>query len=60
MAQLSTEPPSSSSASADCAVTPSRSRYAVFEECALCGGDLTPEHAHYRCGSCGWRDSCCD
>jgi hypothetical protein len=25
----------------------------------LCGGELRPEHAHYRC-ACGWRDSCCD
>jgi hypothetical protein len=35
-------------------------RYALFTECPLCGGDLAPEHAHFRCGTCGWRDSCCD
>ena len=27
---------------------------------ALCGGALHPEHAHFKCGGCGWRDSCCD
>lgn len=35
-------------------------RFAVFSECPHCGGDMSPEHAHYRCTSCGWRDSCCD
>ena len=36
-----------------------RSPLGTFEWCPLCGGELRPEHAHYRCG-CGWRDSCCD
>ncbi|MGD1013651.1 MAG: hypothetical protein ABR963_04590 [Acidimicrobiales bacterium] len=36
------------------------SRFATFEECPLCGSVLGAEHAHFRCGSCGWRDSCCD
>jgi hypothetical protein len=31
----------------------------TFPCCPLCGGELQPEHAHYRC-ACGWRDSCCD
>jgi hypothetical protein len=35
-------------------------RFGVFPECPLCGGGLHPEHAHFKCGSCGWRDSCCD
>jgi len=35
-------------------------RFAVFHECPLCGSSLSPEHAHFRCTSCGWRDSCCD
>jgi len=39
-----------------CALSP----HAIFSECPQCGGDMHPEHAHYRCGSCGWRDSCCD
>ncbi len=42
-------------ASAACAT-----RFGVFAECPHCGGALAPEHAHYRCGACGWRDSCCD
>jgi len=37
-----------------------RARYGTFPECPLCGGDLTPEHAHFKCRGCGWRDSCCD
>jgi hypothetical protein len=31
----------------------------TFPCCPMCGGELRPEHAHYRC-ACGWRDSCCD
>lgn len=37
-----------------------RSPLGTFGACPLCGGDLAPEHAHFRCGACGWRDSCCD
>lgn len=36
------------------------SPHAIFSECPLCGGGMRPEHAHYRCTECGWRDSCCD
>jgi rubrerythrin len=28
--------------------------------CLVCGSAMRPEHAHYRCPACGWRDSCCD
>lgn len=28
--------------------------------CLACGAEMAPEHAHYRCPRCGWRDSCCD
>ncbi|MEM7326823.1 MAG: hypothetical protein AAF531_27310 [Actinomycetota bacterium] len=41
-------------------MNPRYSRHAVFQECPQCGGDMAPEHAHFRCGGCGWRDSCCD
>ena len=34
--------------------------FAIFECCPMCGSDMAPEHAHFRCTSCGWRDSCCD
>jgi hypothetical protein len=44
----------------EAAVACTTSRYAVFTECPLCGGDMRPEHAHFRCAGCGWRDSCCD
>ena len=27
--------------------------------CPTCSTLMTPEHAHYRCGTCGYRDSCC-
>jgi hypothetical protein len=27
--------------------------------CPDCGVAMSPEHAHYRCPSCGYRDSCC-
>jgi hypothetical protein len=37
-----------------------RSPLGTFAECPQCGGDMRPEHAHYRCAGCGWRDSCCD
>jgi hypothetical protein len=34
--------------------------FAIFECCPMCGSDMAPEHAHFRCTGCGWRDSCCD
>ncbi|NBR67635.1 MAG: hypothetical protein EBS48_00730 [Actinobacteria bacterium] len=37
-----------------------RARYGTFSECPLCGHGLIPEHAHFKCTGCGWRDSCCD
>ncbi len=27
--------------------------------CPNCSSQMQPEHAHYRCGACGYRDSCC-
>ncbi|MBP9204162.1 MAG: hypothetical protein KBG28_09380 [Kofleriaceae bacterium] len=27
--------------------------------CPTCGTMMQPEHAHYRCLTCGYRDSCC-
>lgn len=37
-----------------------RSVLGTYAECPLCGGELAPEHAHFKCAGCGWRDSCCD
>jgi ribosomal protein S27AE len=27
--------------------------------CPNCNAQMQPEHAHYKCGTCGYRDSCC-
>jgi tRNA(Ile2) C34 agmatinyltransferase TiaS len=27
--------------------------------CPSCGAQMQPEHAHYKCPACGYRDSCC-
>jgi hypothetical protein len=43
-------------AQAGCELSP----FAIFSECPHCAGEMRPEHAHYRCSACGWRDSCCD
>jgi len=34
----------------------------TFPDCPNCGSveGWQPEHAHFRCRSCGFRDSCCD
>jgi hypothetical protein len=37
-----------------------RSPPARFACCPHCDGELRAEHAHFKCVSCGWRDSCCD
>jgi len=37
-----------------------RSPFGTYPECPLCGGTMIPEHAHFKCSECGWRDSCCD
>ncbi len=27
--------------------------------CPNCQSEMQPEHAHYKCAACGYRDSCC-
>jgi len=27
--------------------------------CPTCNTPMRPEHAHYKCPRCGYRDSCC-
>ncbi len=27
--------------------------------CPNCSTEMQPEHAHYKCPACGYRDSCC-
>jgi len=60
MEQRAGRPVPLSSARGGDAAMPCRSPLAPFAECPLCGGGLAPEHAHFRCRRCGWRDSCCD
>ena len=31
----------------------------LASSCPHCGTMMQPEHAHYRCLTCGYRDSCC-
>jgi hypothetical protein len=59
MAPSSRETPPSATV-ADTAWRERRPPQAVLAWCPMCDGRLEPEHAHYRCASCGWRDSCCD
>jgi hypothetical protein len=40
--------------------TPARHPLGTLAGCPLCGEVMAPEHAHFRCTACGWRDSCCD
>ncbi|HSL58971.1 MAG TPA: hypothetical protein VK866_14090 [Acidimicrobiales bacterium] len=44
------------------APTACRDPRGTYPECPLCGSveGWQPEHAHFRCRSCGFRDSCCD
>jgi hypothetical protein len=37
-----------------------RGPLAPFDACPICDSAMAPEHAHFRCTACGWRDSCCD
>lgn len=30
------------------------------EYCPECGAEMVPEHAHYRCPLCYYRDTCCE
>ena len=56
---VSSQAVSSQAESVDSAAACS-TRFAIFSECPQCGHSLHAEHAHYKCGGCGWRDSCCD
>jgi hypothetical protein len=58
MTELRTFTPTDSAAPTDNACQ--RSPLGTFAECPQCAGEMRPEHAHYRCAGCGWRDSCCD
>ena len=38
---------------------PARSTCDLSIICPTCSTQMQPEHAHYRCATCGYRDSCC-
>ena len=55
-----TSQPAASESPATRQVAPERERTcALATVCPDCGVEMNPEHAHYRCPSCGYRDSCC-
>jgi Zn finger protein HypA/HybF involved in hydrogenase expression len=43
---------------AEAAETPAK-QCDLSTTCPNCSAQMQPEHAHYRCGECGYRDSCC-
>jgi hypothetical protein len=51
-------PPSTIAAGDDAAQSP-RGTCDLATTCPNCNTLMQPEHAHYRCGTCGYRDSCC-
>jgi tRNA(Ile2) C34 agmatinyltransferase TiaS len=38
---------------------PERKECDLSTTCPSCGTQMQPEHAHYKCPACGYRDSCC-
>ncbi|MBS1121076.1 MAG: hypothetical protein H6Q90_3304 [Deltaproteobacteria bacterium] len=43
----------------DVPAQPPREDCDLASTCPNCGTMMQPEHAHYRCLTCGYRDSCC-
>ncbi len=52
------KPPSVVSAEAEADPEPAK-QCDLSTVCPNCNTQMLPEHAHYRCGACGYRDSCC-
>lgn len=50
--------PSTLAPTAAIATTP-RGTCDLASTCPVCNTLMQPEHAHYRCLTCGYRDSCC-
>jgi hypothetical protein len=50
-------PPAVSERSMDAADAPKQCDLSTI--CPNCNTQMQPEHAHYRCSACGYRDSCC-
>jgi hypothetical protein len=51
-------PPATIEHAVDAAQTP-RGTCDLASTCPSCNTLMQPEHAHYRCATCGYRDSCC-
>jgi len=51
-------PPTTLQTTAASAETP-RGTCDLASTCPNCSTLMQPEHAHYRCATCGYRDSCC-
>lgn len=46
-------------AAAEVPVEAAAEEHDLSTTCPSCGTEMRPEHAHYRCPACGYRDSCC-
>ncbi|MGN6110638.1 MAG: hypothetical protein ACTHU0_36385 [Kofleriaceae bacterium] len=53
------EPPPSTLKQPAVAAASPRESCDLASTCPNCNIMMQPEHAHYRCLSCGYRDSCC-
>jgi hypothetical protein len=51
-------PPATIDHAVEVAQTP-RGTCDLATTCPVCNTLMQPEHAHYRCATCGYRDSCC-
>jgi len=40
-------------------IEPRKAECDLTTTCPTCMVEMQPEHAHYKCPSCGYRDSCC-
>lgn len=57
--KLTKPPPSTLERSEGAASEAPRGTCDLASTCPTCGTLMQPEHAHYRCLTCGYRDSCC-
>jgi hypothetical protein len=55
----SVKPPPSTIETTQQATQTPRATCDLASTCPNCSTLMQPEHAHYRCATCGYRDSCC-
>lgn len=58
-AQVARPPSTLAAALAEVAAVSPRGTCDLASTCPQCNTLMQPEHAHYRCHTCGYRDSCC-